>query len=75
VTLRLPGPSTEVAEAPRRLLPVLDVLVVREPSRARGASRLVRGDLEVGRDAPSRPGSAPPAGLGRPARRVHEARP
>jgi hypothetical protein len=69
VKVRLHGTVEEIAEAIRRLLEVLDVVSVSDPSLDRGASVLVRVDLEVRRfpappAAPTRP--TPPARRPRP---------
>jgi hypothetical protein len=72
VKVRLHGTPGEVAAATRRLVEVLDVVAVSEPYPDRGASVQVRVYLEVRLDAP---GSAMPAGPGRPARRSRRALP
>jgi hypothetical protein len=72
VKVRLHGTAAEVAEATRRLLGVLDVVAVSEPYPDRGASVLVRVDLEV-RLGP--PGPTTPPSPGRAVRRPWRARP
>jgi hypothetical protein len=61
VKLRLHGTRQEVAEATRRLVEVLDVVAVSSPSPDRGASVLVRVDLEV--RLPPTPNGGPAANL------------
>jgi hypothetical protein len=62
MTVRLYGTPTEVAEATCRLTEVLDVVAVSDPFPDRGASLLVRVDLEV-RLGPAAP-AAPPLPTG-----------
>ena len=62
--VRLHGTPTEVAQATRRLVQVLDVVAVSGPYPDRGASVLVRVYLEVRLDSPATPPSP-----GRAARR------
>jgi hypothetical protein len=69
VRLRLHGTVEEVTEATRRLVAVLDVVAVRDPSLDRGARVLVRVDLEVRRFP------APPAAPTRPTPPVRRPRP
>jgi hypothetical protein len=66
VKVRLHGTRREVAEVTGRLVQVLDVVSVSEPYPDRGASVLVRVDLEVRFD-PAAPAAFP--GPGRPASR------
>ena len=70
--VRLHGTPAEVAEVTRRLVEVLDIVAVSEPYPDRGASVLVRIDLQVRLDPTS---STPPAGPGRPGRRSSRALP
>jgi hypothetical protein len=72
VKVRLHGTRPEVDQATRRLLEVLDVVSVSEPYPDRGASLLVRVDLEVRLD-PTSPTNPAPASPGRPARRPRRA--
>jgi hypothetical protein len=64
VKLRLHGTRAEVAQATRRLVQVLNVVAVRAPDPDRGASVLVRAELEVRLDAadPTSSPGAPPGG-------------
>jgi hypothetical protein len=70
VKVRLHGTPTEVAEATRRLLEVLDVVAVSGPYRDCGPSVLVRVYLEVRLD-PAAP--AVPTSPGQAARRPRRA--
>jgi hypothetical protein len=69
VKLRRHGTRAEVAEATRRLLQVLEVVSVSQPSPDRGTSGLVRVDLEV------RVGPATPTAPARPAAPARRPRP